>query len=146
MEAAFLAYAGLWLSKEPFEYATTQAKEANWEIVAITILGVVLIFAGTLSLMFRQSQIRPEVTEQVERVPIRTRIHQGIQGLKSVISPIKSRTAQFIRPFLKRPRLIRTKVQPGGKVKIVSPDLEEGQAVEVVVRPIKCRMGEKDSA
>ena len=38
LEAAFLAYAGLWLSIEPFEYAATQAKEANWNIFAITLL------------------------------------------------------------------------------------------------------------
>ena len=29
---------------------------------------------------------------------------------------------------------IRTTVQPGGKVEIASPELEEGQTVDVVVR------------
>ena len=40
---------------------------------------------------------------------------------------------------------IRTTVQPGGKVEIASPELEEGQTVDVVVRStnydIKYRMG-----
>ena len=139
LETAFLAYAGLWLSREPFEYALTQGKKGNWEIVAITMLGVALIFTGTLSLMFRQSQIRPEVTEEVDRVPFCTRIRQGIQDLRRVISATKSGIERIIGTFRKRTQRIRTKVQPGGKVEIVSPELEAGQAVEVVVRPIKCR-------
>ena len=139
LETAFFAYAGLWLSREPFEYALTQSKKGNWEIIAITMLGVALIFTGTLSLMFRQSQIRPEVTEKVDRVPFCTRIRQGIQDLRRVISATKSGIERIIGTYRKRTQRIRTKVQPGGKVEIVSPELEAGQAVEVVVRPIKCR-------
>ena len=96
LEAAFLAYAGLWLSKGPFEYAATQAKEAHWEIVAITSLGVVLIFAGSLSLMGRQSQMRPEVTENVEQVPFRTKVRQQIQDLKRALSATKSAAKKLL--------------------------------------------------
>lgn len=137
VEAAFLAYAGLWLSRAPFDYALAQGKEGNWDIFAITLLGVSLVFAGTLSLMFRQSQIRPEVTENIERVPIRTRIQQGIQDLKRIISAIKSGIKRFIGLFRNRSQRIRTKVQPGGKMEITIPELEAGQEVEVVVRLTK---------
>ena len=34
---------------------------------------------------------------------------------------------------------LRTTVQPGGKVEFASLELEAGQTVDVVVRPIKCR-------
>ena len=139
LETAFLAYAGLWLSGEPFEYALAQGKQDNWGIVAIIMLGVALIFTGTLSLMFRQSQTRPEVTEKADRVPICTRIRQGIQELKRVISAIKSGIERFIGTFRQKPQRIRTKVQPGGKVEIVCPELEAGQTVDVVVHPILCR-------
>ena len=30
---------------------------------------------------------------------------------------------------------IKTTVQPGGKIELVSPDLEAGQAVDVVISP-----------
>ena len=32
---------------------------------------------------------------------------------------------------------IMTTVQPGGRVEVASPELEAGQAVDVVVRPIR---------
>ena len=37
-------------------------------------------------------------------------------------------------------RYFRTAVRTGGKVEVTSPELEEGRMVDVVVRPIKCRM------
>ena len=142
LETAFFAYAGLSLSKEPFEYALGQGKEGNWDIFAIALLGVALIFAGSLSLMFRQSQIRPEVTERVERVPIRTKIRQGFQDLMRVISATKSGIERFIGTFQNGSQCIRTKVQEGGKVEIKNLELEAGQTVDVVVIPIKGRMGQ----
>ena len=90
LETAFLAYAGLWLSKGPFEYGSTQAKEANWGIATITLLGIALIFAGSLSLMYRQSQIRPEVTKTVEQIPFRAKVRQQIQELRHAISVAKT--------------------------------------------------------
>ena len=101
LEAAFLAYAGLWLSKEPFEYAATQAKEANWDIFVITLLGVALIFAGSLSLMYRESQIRPEIAENVEQVPFRTKVRRQFQDLKRVISATQSGVERLIGKFRK---------------------------------------------
>jgi len=41
-------------------------------------------------------------------------------------------------------RYFRTMVQPGGRVNVTSPELEAGRAVDVVVRPIKCRMGREE--
>ena len=42
---------------------------------------------------------------------------------------------------------VRTTVQPGGRVEFISPELEAGQTVDVVVRStnydIKYRMGRK---
>ena len=108
LETAFLVYAGLWLSKEPFEYTLAQIEEGNWDIFAITLLGVILVFAGTVSLMFRQTQIRPEVAEKVERVPIRTRIQKKIQDLKRVISATKSGMERFIGIIRNRSQRVRT--------------------------------------
>ena len=101
LETAFLAYAGLWLSKEPFEYAATQAKEANWDIFAITLLGVALIFAGSLSLMYRESQIRPEISENVEQLPFRARVRRQFQNYKRVISATQSGIERLIDKFRK---------------------------------------------
>ena len=101
LEAAFLSYAGLWLSKGPFEYAATQVKDENWEIVAITLIGIVLIFAGSLSLMVRQSQMRPEVTENVEQISFRTKVRQQIQDLKSATSVIISGVKKLVTFFRK---------------------------------------------
>ena len=86
LEAAFLAYAGLWLSKEPFEFAATQIKDANWEMVAITLLGVLLIFSGSVSLMYRAAQTRPEKSESAKQVQSRTRVRQQYQDLKRALS------------------------------------------------------------
>ena len=140
LETAFFAYAGLSLSKKPFEYALEQGKEGNWDILAIALLGVALIFGGSLSLMFRQSQIRPEVTEKVQQIPIRTRVRQGFQALMHRISATKSGIARLIKIFQNGSQCIRTKVQDGGKVEIENLELEAGQTVDVVVIPIKCRM------
>ena len=38
-------------------------------------------------------------------------------------------------------RYFRTMVLPGGRVEVASPELEAGRTVDVVVNPIKCRMG-----
>lgn len=89
LESAFLAYAGLWLSTEPFKYAASQAKEANWEVFAITLLGIVLIFAGSLSLMQRESQIPPQISENAEQIPFRVRVGRQFQDLKRAISATK---------------------------------------------------------
>ena len=137
LETAFFAYAGLWLSKKPIDDLADFVEKNDWEIVAIVLLGVALVFTGTMSLMFRQSQIRPDAAEKANRVPIATRIRQGFQDLKRVMSASKNKIETLIGTFLKKPQRIRTTVQPGGRVEIVSPELEAGQTVDVVVRPIK---------
>lgn len=40
-------------------------------------------------------------------------------------------------------RYFRTAVLPGGRVEVASPELEAGRTVDVVVNPVKCRMGRK---
>ena len=42
-------------------------------------------------------------------------------------------------------RYFRTKVKPGGRVEFSIPELEVGQEMDVVVRPIKCRTGRERS-
>ena len=42
---------------------------------------------------------------------------------------------------MQQPLRITTTVLPGGRVEFASPELEAGQTVEVVARPIKRRTG-----
>ena len=95
-EAAFLAYAGLWLFKEAFGYALTQGKMENWEVMAIAILGATLIFAGSISLMGRQTQIPPQLSASTEQVPFRTKVRQKIQDLNSAVLIIRCNSKRLI--------------------------------------------------
>ena len=45
------------------------------------------------------------------------------------------------KPSTPEARYFRTRIRKGGRVEVVSPELEAGQTVEVVVRPIKRRTG-----
>ena len=99
LETAFLAYAGLWLFKDPFSYSLTQAKAANWEVVAIAALGMALICGGSLSLMVRQSQAWPQQAESTERFPFRVRVSQWIQNVKNTRAVILAGLEKFGSPF-----------------------------------------------
>ena len=84
VETAFLAYAGLWLSKEPFRYFISQAEAKNWELTVISMLGMALIFVGSLSLMGRQAQVPPPQQDISEQIPFRVRVRLWVQYIKEI--------------------------------------------------------------
>ena len=141
METAFLAYAGLWLAKDPFKYALTQGDEGNWGVMAIALLGTFLIFVGSISLMARQSHTPPQPSASAKQIPFRTKASQKIQDLISALLAIKCKSKRLIitiRKFTTPKSLrIRTTVLRGGRVAIVSPESEAGQKVDVVVRLVE---------
>ena len=99
LETAFLAYAGMWLFKDPFGYALKQAEAANWEVVAIAALGMALICGGSLSLMARQSQAWPQEAESTEPILVRFKVSQWIQNAKGAREVIWDGLGKFASLF-----------------------------------------------
>ena len=98
-ETAFLAYAGLWLFKEAFGYALTHRQIENWEVMAIATLGAALIFAGSLSLMGRQTHIPPQMSANAQHISFRTKIRRHIESFRVALSTLQELGSRFLAPF-----------------------------------------------
>ena len=91
IEAAFLAYAGLWLVKGAFHLIADQVKDSmaaesqpiDQGLILVWMLGAGLIFAGTLSLMARQSNAWPQEVERVDKPPFSARLKQKVHEAKA---------------------------------------------------------------
>ena len=60
VETGFLAYAGLWLVKDPFDLIAGAAETRNWELITPAMIGTALIGIGTFSFMARQAATTPQ--------------------------------------------------------------------------------------
>ncbi len=63
VEAAFIAYAGLWLFRDAFRLALSRLDVGDVGFVIVASLGMALICGGSLSLMGRRAHLGPRPSE-----------------------------------------------------------------------------------